>query len=206
MKPTLPIYKALVTDEATGIFAISLVDMPATDTDFMAFNNDLRDFNFSIDNEEERVVSGVIMLADTPIYRRNGDFEFYVCYDRDTLKTMAEKMLIDGTFNNVDTQHNGKMVGGVNLLELYIKDAAKGLDPNYVKNVPDGSLMGSFKVENDEIWAEIKNGTFRGFSLAGSFKLEEKQTEIQHSATPTIEDEILDLINQLLNKKNNNQK
>lgn len=167
------IYEAKIDDFNDGIIAISLVEFPAVEKDFVCFNADKEPIRFSIDNEEERLISGVIMLADSPIYRRNGDYEYYVTYNRETLKKMASKLLQDGTFKNIDIQHNGEFIKGLELMELYIKDEKKGLNPNYVSDVPDGSLMGTFHITDDALWNEVKNGNYlNGFSLEGLFTIE----------------------------------
>ena len=84
---------------------------------------------------------------------------------------MAQKMLADSTFKNIDTQHNGELLpqGALTLMEVYIKDSNKGIDPNFV-DIPDGSLMTTFKVNDESVWQECVNGDFiNGFSLEGFF-------------------------------------
>lgn len=169
----LDIYEARVEEDNDGIFAISLVEYPAVESNFMCFKDNKELVKFAVQDSEEHLISGVIMLADSLIYRRNGDYEYWITYSKDTIKKMAQKMLSDGTFNNIDLQHDGKYIPGVSLVELYIKDENKGLNPNFVSEIPDGSLMGTFHVEDDELWDEIKNGdALKGFSLEGLFTVE----------------------------------
>lgn len=92
------------------------------------------------------------MLADTPIYRRDADgTEYYLLFSEKTIRLMAEKMISDNTQNNVDLYHNGDLVGSINLLELFIKDSKKGIVPNYLEDIPDGSLVATYKVRDDEV-------------------------------------------------------
>lgn len=178
------IYEAKIEDITDGILAISLVEYPAVEKDFVAFNAEKEPIRFSIDSEEERIISGVIMLADSPIYRRNGDYEYYVSYSKETLKKMATKLLEDGTFKNIDIQHNGQYIKGLELIELYIKDEKKGLNPNYVTDVPDGSLMASFHISDDALWDEVKNGNYlNGFSLEGLFTIEKMNNQIKKKSS-----------------------
>lgn len=165
METILPIYKALLKQDDDCIYAVSLVDDPATQSNFMLFSKDREIEKFSVQDEEKHLISGVLMLCDTPIYRRQGDFEFYVMFDRETLEGMAKRMLENGFQNNVNLMHNGVLVEGVSLVEIYIKDSAKGISPNFVEDVPDGTLMGTYKVENEEIWSAVKSGDFKGFSI-----------------------------------------
>lgn len=184
------IYEAKIDDFNDGIIAISLVEYPAVEKDFVCFQAEKEPIRFSIDNEEERLISGVIMLADTPIFRRNGDYEYYVSYSRETIKKMAAKLLEDGTFKNNDIQHNGEYISGLELMELYIKDSNKGLNPNYVSDVPDGSLMGTFHITDDALWNEVKNGNYlNGFSLEGYFTIEKMNNNkiIKNSTMSLIE-------------------
>jgi len=168
----LDIYQAKIENETDGIVAISLVEYPAVESDFVCFSTN-KIQKYSIENEDEHLISGVIMLADTPIYRRDGDYKYYITYSKETIKLMASKMLADGTFKNIDIQHNGEFISGVELVELYIKDESKGINPSFVSDVPDGSLMGTFHISNDDLWNEVKNGNFlNGFSLEGFFQVQ----------------------------------
>ena len=174
----LPIFYAEINSEEEGIFAISLVEFPATQRNFVCFNEDKAIQLFSIQDEEEHIVSGVVMSANTPIYRKDEKgFEYYLVYKPETIKLMAEKMLIDNTQNQVDLMHNGQLVGSVNLIELFIKDSSKGIVPTYMEDVPDGSLIATYKVRDEKIWKAIKSGELNGFSLAGLFSIEKEDSE-----------------------------
>lgn len=172
----LPVFEAKISSENDGIIAISLVDYPAVESEFVCFNKEEKPQKFSIDSEEERIITGVVMLADTPIYRVGpSGYEYYITFNRETIKQMAAKMLADGTFKYNDIQHDGEMIEGLELLELYIKDEKKGITPNFV-DVPDGSLLASYHVTNDTLWEEVKNGNFlNGFSLEGFFQTVETE-------------------------------
>ena len=184
----LPVYIAQIDNSEEGILDISLVDYPAVKRDFVLFSQDK--MNFSIQSEEKRIISGVVMLADTPIYRKSPTAgEYYIVFTRDIIEMMVEKMSFEGKLNNITLNHNGQLVEGVTLVELFIKDSSKGLNPNYLPDVTEGSLIASYKVENVDIWNQIKAGEFRGFSLSGIF-----------SAIPSLDqplDDILDLLYQL---------
>ena len=184
----LPVYIAQIDNSEEGILDISLVDCPAVKRDFVLFSQDK--MNFSIQSEEKRIISGVVMLADTPIYRKSPTAgEYYIVFTRDIIEMMVEKMSFEGKLNNITLNHNGQLVEGVTLVELFIKDSSKGLNPNYLSDVTEGSLIASYKVENEDIWNQIKAGEFRGFSLSGIF-----------SAIPSLDqplDDILDLLYQL---------
>ena len=170
LKYNLPTYSALISDESEGVFVISLVDAPATEMNWMCFKEQ-ENVKFSIVNEDEHILAGVVMVADKPIYRIAPDgTEFYIVFSKDVIKRMAEKMLDDNTFNNIDIQHDGNIIprDKVKLVELFIADEAKGIKPNYL-DVPDGSLLANYKIYDEQLWQMAKSGTLNGFSLEGVF-------------------------------------
>lgn len=168
----IPVFEALITDEYDGIMNISLVDSPAVEKGFHAFNKNVN-VKFSVQNTEKRLVFGVLMRADFNIYRYDDRIgEYYIRYSKETIKKMAEKMLLDKNHNNVNLMHvDGSNVNGVNMIELFIKDVENGLNPIGFEDIEDGSLFATFHVENDEIWDAIKDGTFKGFSIEGYFDI-----------------------------------
>ena len=165
-----PVFDALVTDDETGMFKISLVDAPAVMTDFVAFSGQKRMQMYAVESEEKRLVFGVVMRADFPIYRRDDRLgEYYVVYKPDTIRKMAEKYLAESRQNNVNTMHeDGSDVDGVRMVQWFIQDSSRGIVPEGF-DVPDGSLFAEYHVLNDEVWARIKDGTYKGFSLEGVF-------------------------------------
>ena len=174
MNKNLPLYEALINDLEDGIFAVSLVSTPATESNWQCFSKEEQ--MYSIENEEEHIITGVIMLANSPIFRRDDSgYEYNIVYKPETIKLMSEKMLKDMAHNQIDIEHNGCILpaGTVNLVEIYIKDSEKGISPNFLKDIPDGSLIGSYKIHDDVLWNMCKEGTLHGFSLAGWFDVKE---------------------------------
>ena len=168
-----PIYEALVTSEDAGMLRISLVDLPAVESNFLAFAKEDGEpvRLYFVRDEERRIVRGVVMRADYPILRRNGDYEYYIVFRADTIRVMAEKYLAESRQNNVDEMHNHNDVDDVQMVQYFIKDTAAGIAPAGFDDIADGSLFAEFHVLNDEVWAKVKDGTYRGFSLEGAFEL-----------------------------------
>ena len=174
----LPVYQAVISDEHCGMLRISLVDDPAVQSNFVAFskNQQPRQLMYAVQNEDKRLVLGVVMRADFPILRRqpltdDKEVEFYIIYKADTIRAMAEKYLAENRQNLVSIMHEkGSEVEGVQMVQYFIKGA--GLNPEGFDNIADGSLFAEFHVTNDEVWNAIKDGTYRGFSLEGLFDLE----------------------------------
>lgn len=176
----IPVFEATLDGLESGIYTISLVDLPAVESDFVAFDKQKQVMKYAIENEEQRMVTGVIMRANFNIYRYDKNLgEFYIKYSPATIKAMAEKMMIDNTFNNINIMHeDGSYVKGVNLVELFIKNTEKGINPANFDDIEDGSLFATYKINNDEIWEQIKLGAFKGFSLEGIFGIEKINTEM----------------------------
>lgn len=177
-----PLYNAMITDSDEGLFCVSLVSDPATEVNFVCFGEDKPIVKFAVEDKMERLVSGIIMLADTPIYRRtSGGYEYYINFTKDVLKTMAEKMIYDGVGSSINIQHqDNSNVEGINLVELFVIDREKGIAPTYFSEVPDGSLVGTYKVHNDEVWSMIENGEVLSFSLEGIFNMVEVEFNKQN--------------------------
>lgn len=179
MRRALPLFKAKITEEDTGMLCVSLVDAPANDALFQKFSEDKELLKFKVEDEDKHIVRGLIMPADYPIYRRNGDFEYYITYEAETLRKMAEKYLKDGFQNMVDTNHNNEFENGCYMVQLFIKDTELGVSPKGFEDYADGSLFAEYHIENEDVWSKIKDGTFRGFSLEGCFNIEETDDMIE---------------------------
>lgn len=169
----LPIFKATI-GEADGMVVCSFVEDAAVESNFLAFAEDKKPMEFSIENEDKHIVIGVAMRANFPIYRYNKDMgEFYIVYTPEVIREMVQKFFRNGYQNNVDLDHSFKLEDGVYIEQAFIKDTANGISPKGFEEIEDGSLFFQYKVENEEIWSGIKDGTFKGFSIAGTFEIEE---------------------------------
>ena len=173
----IPVFDALITDEETGMMKISLVDDPAVMSDFLAFDNIRKMQMYSVTDEEKRLVRGVVMRADFPIYRRDERMgEYYVIYKPETIRAMAEKYLAESRQNDVNVMHSTD-VDGVQMVQWFIK--GDGVSVTGFDDIADGSLFAEFHILNDEVWEAVKAGDYKGFSLEGFFDLapeRDKQT------------------------------
>ena len=197
-----PIYKAALTENQneTGMYFISLVDDPAVECDFLAFEK-TQNLNFKVENEEKRIVTGLVMAADRPILRQDFDGFYYILYDKETIIAMAERFLAMGIANNVDTNHNFEVEDGVFLREMYIKDSERGISPKGFEDVEEGSLFATYHILNDDVWEKVKSGEFKGFSLAGIFAEQEfvniADDVFDNDITDEEFNEIMDLISKV---------
>lgn len=167
MNRELPIYKAVIDEETDGMYCVSFVTYPAVESNFLYFNEQKKTLQFKVEDEEKRVVTGVIMRQGFPIYRIGpSGYEYYIVFDQPTIEKMAEKWLKDGLQTNVNLQHNpDAYVDSVLLKELYVKDVKRGVNPIGFEDIEDGSLFATYHILNDEVWESVKNGEFKGFSI-----------------------------------------
>jgi len=167
-------YIKIDENDSTGIDAISLVDMPAVQKNFLCFNEE-KPIKLNFDNSKH-IITGVVCLADTPIYRYSETYgEYYVIFSKETIERMVEKFAKNDLFKSVNLQHDdSKFVDGVYMVESYITNKERGINPIEFADIPDGSWICSYKVENQALWDEIITGNkLNGFSLQGLFNLEE---------------------------------
>lgn len=160
------------TDDESGVTAIALVDQPAIESNWMAFSKQ-SEYKFNIKDEEKRIIEGYFMVADLLIPRigENGE-KFFVKFSAKTIEQIREKQSRLGLNNNFNLMHDPRQIAeGVYMLDNLIIDNERGkVAPKEFEKVPNGSLWGSAKVDNDEIWEQVKNGEFTGFSVEGMFK------------------------------------
>ena len=169
-------YIKITDDPIVGIDAISLVDMPAVEKNFLCFSEDKQPIKMKFDNSKH-IITGVVALADTTIYRYSEQMgEYYVVFSKETIQKMVEKFAKMDLFKSVNLQHDDeKFVDGIYMIESYITNKERGISPVEFSEIPDGSWIASYKVENEALWGEIINGNkLNGFSLQGMFELEEK--------------------------------
>lgn len=166
----LPLIEFVIDGQDLLVDAVAIVDSPAIKKDFQAFSEDYV-AHFQIQDEDRRIVSGALMLADTPIYRNDlNRGEYYCTFSKETIEQIAVTFFEKGFQKNVNFMHDGNIIDGFVMFESFITDKERGIYPmKGQEDTPNGSWFGSFKVTNDEAWALIKSGKFKGFSVEGAF-------------------------------------
>ena len=169
----IEVYELVIdVDDDSGNSAIALVDQPAIESNWMAFNQQT-EHKFAIKDEEKRIIEGYAMIADLLIPRidDNGK-KFFVKFSADTIAAIREKQSRLGLNNSFNLMHDPNQVAnGVFMLDNLIIDNKRGkIAPKEFEKVPDGSLWISAKIDNETIWEQVKSGEFKGFSVEGLFK------------------------------------
>jgi hypothetical protein len=160
----------LILDEedAIGIEAISVVESPAIEEDFIALKN--QEFKLAEVDKEKRILMGAALIPNKPIYRRNEDNEYYIYFSRDTVRKASELFFINGNQNKSTLEHQMPLTG-LSVVESWIvEDKEKDKTKHYDMEVPIGTWMVSMKVLNDDVWNNyVKTGKVKGFSIEGYF-------------------------------------
>ena len=170
----------LDNEEAIGVEAISVVENPAIESDFVALSN--QEIKLAEVDKEKRLLMGALLIPNKPIYRRNGDNEYYVFFSKETILKASQIYLQKGNQSNSTLEHKSELKG-LTLVESWIvEDKDKDKTALYGLDAPVGSWVGSVKVDNDEVWNDyVKTGKVKGFSIEGYFadKLERPKEEIK---------------------------
>ena len=176
----LPIYELMINDDVNDDAEVSFVAMvsrPAIQRNWNAFKEKAK---FEIISEEKRIISGPLMLADTPIFRSDDKLgDYYVTFSKDTILKIAQKFFKKGYQANVNVEHNPDYkVEDMVMFESFISDSARGIAPmKGFEDAPEGSWFGSFKVDSDDAWEKVKSGEVKGFSVEGVFEYAKQKSK-----------------------------
>jgi len=173
----------LIIDEEqeNGIDAISIVEHPAIEENFVALNQK-KEYKFQEVDKEKRILMGALLVPNKAIYRKDEKEDYYIYFTKKTIRKASELFLQKGNQHNSTFEHLYK-IDGLTLVESWIvEDKEKDKSALYNLDVPVGTWMGSVKVENDEVWNDyVKTGVVKGFSIEGFFaeKEEDVKKEIE---------------------------
>jgi len=187
-------------DDVSGIEAISVVESPAIEEDFIALKN--QEFKLAEVDKEKRILMGAALIPNKPIYRRSGEDEYYIYFSKDTVRKASELFFIKGNQNNSTLEHNMPLTG-LTAVESWIVEGEKDKTRHYGLDVPVGTWMVSMKVHNDDVWNNyVKTGKVKGFSIEGYFadKLNRPQDKsIKDDLAKIEEEEARHILDQLTN-------
>ena len=176
----------LILDEESelGIEAISVVESPAIEEDFVALKS--QEFKLAEIDGERRILMGALLIPNKPIYRRNGEDEYYIYFSKDTVLKASQMYLMNSKQNNSTLEHQYELEG-LSLVESWIvEDKVHDKSVKFGMDLPLGSWVGSVKVNNDKIWNEfVKTGKVKGFSIEGYFA-----DKMERPNDATIKDEL----------------
>ena len=186
----------LVIDEDdldSGIEAVSVVESPAIEENFIALKK--HELELKEIDKEKRILMGAALVPNKQIYRRNDkNEEYYIYFSEDTVRKASELFLMRSNQNNATYEHEKKL-NGMSVVESWlIEDEKLDKSKKYGFNLPKGTWMISMKVNNEDVWKDVKEGKVKGFSIEGYFadRYEMKQEQIEKQET-------IELLKELLN-------
>ena len=190
----------LILDEEdfeAGIEAISIVESPAIESDFVALKN--QEIKLAEVDKEKRILMGALLIPDKPIYRTGEDGEYYIFFSKETINKASQLFLQNGNQSNSTLEH-AKPLDGLTLVESWIvEDKEKDKTALYGLDVPVGSWVGSVKVNNEKVWQEyILTKKCRGFSIEGFFadKIESPKNKDKEKMSGQVLNQIKDILNE----------
>ena len=149
-------------DEVSGIEAISVVESPAIESDFIALKK--QEFKLAEVDKEKRLIMGPALIPNKPIYRKSEEQEYYIYFSKTTVRKASELFFMRGNQNNATLEHQLQLKG-LTAVESWIVESEQDKSRMYDLNVPMGTWMVSMKVLNDEVWEQVKSGVVKGFSI-----------------------------------------
>lgn len=182
-------------EDLSGVEAISVVEFPAIEENFIALNQQLQ---LAKVDDEKRILMGAALIPNKNIYRRNGEDEYYIFFSDATVKKASELFLMNSNQNNATLEHQ-KKINDLSVVESWIvEDTEMDKSKKYGLNAPVGSWMVSMKVNNDTIWNDfVKTGKVKGFSIEGYFA-----DKLEMSLQLEQEEELINKIKDIIVKHN----
>ena len=167
-------------DQEIAVEAISIVNSGAIEEDFVALKS--QEFKLAEVDKERRILMGALLIPKKPIYRKNGEDEYYIYFSKDTVLKASQMYLMQGNQNNATMEHQYE-INGLSLVESWlVEDKVHDKSVKYGMDLALGTWVGSIKVNNDKIWNEfVKTGKVKGFSIEGYFadRMERPKEEIK---------------------------
>ena len=193
-------------EELSGIEAISVVSAPAIEENFLALKNE-EQIRLAEVSKEKRILMGAALIPDQPIYRKNGEQEFYIFFSKETVSKASQMYLKAGNQGQATMEHTEEKLEGMTVVESWIiEDSVHDKSRKYGLDLPIGTWMVSMKVDNDDIWDNyVKQNKIVGFSIEGYFA-DRLNNKVKENKTDqlTEEDKLLKNIIDVLKESNTN--
>ena len=188
--------------ELSGIEAISIVDEPAIEENFIALSKQ-HEIKLAEVDKEKKILMGAALVPNKNIYRRNGEDEYYIFFSEDTVRKASELFLMRGNQNKSTLEHQAELYGLSVVESWIIEDDVHDKSRKYDMDLPVGTWMVSMKVNNDEVWDNyVKTGLVKGFSIEGYFTDKIAMSKIQEvNEEEEAREILLEIANSILDNK-----
>ena len=197
----MKLYELLIDENdllLSGVNAISIVENPAIASDFIALG-DQKPILLAEVNKDKQILMGAALIPDKPIYRKDGDEEYYVYFSKETIAKTAEAFFRNNNQNNATLEH-AEVLDNMTVFESWIvEDPEFDKSKKYGLDVPEGTWMGSMKVDDKDVWDNyVKDNKVFGFSIEGKFANVLRKESSDMNFSDQVLDGTLELIKQFL--------
>jgi hypothetical protein len=168
-KDTLPTYELILNKSEHGTQFISLVDEPAIQVNWFAFNK-----HFSLaEITEQKKIAGAFLIPEQKIYRKDENGEYYIKFSKETIQEIADKFNAEQRGRSINLMHqDGSTLSVAFVSENWVTASENDKSKNFGFDLPEGTWFGVVKIEDDNFWqSEIKTQKLRGFSIEGFFDM-----------------------------------
>ena len=197
----MKLYELLIDENdllLSGVHALSIVENPAIQSDFIALG-DQKPVLLAEVNKDKQILMGAALIPDKPIYRKDGDEEYYVYFSKETIAKTAEAFFRNNNQNNATLEH-AEVLDNMTVFESWIvEDPEFDKSKKYGLDVPEGTWMVSMKVDDKDVWDNyVKDNKVFGFSIEGKFANVLRKESSDMNFSDQVLDGTLQLIKQFL--------
>ena len=193
------IVELILEDDDIGVEAISVVENPAIEEDFIALKK--QEYKFAEQDKEKRLLVGAALVPNKPIFRKNKDDEYYIFFSKETVRKASQMFFKNGNQSQATLEHQVKL-DGMTVVESWIVESDKDKSRHYGLDVPVGTWMVSMKVESDAVWQDyVKDGKVKGFSIEAYFsdRMSRPKDKTLSDLNAIEDDEAKDLVDSIKN-------
>tara|TARA_R110000787_G_scaffold2103_1_gene8693 strand:- start:19 stop:624 length:606 start_codon:yes stop_codon:yes gene_type:complete len=197
----MKLYELLIDENdllLSGVHALSIVENPAIQSDFIALG-DQKPILLAEVNKDKQILMGAALIPDKPIYRKDGDEEYYVYFSKETIAKTAEAFFRNNNQNNATLEH-AEVLDNMTVFESWIvEDPEFDKSKKYGLEVPAGTWMVSMKVDDKDVWDNyVKDNKVFGFSIEGKFANVLRKESSDMDFSDQVLDKTLDMIREFV--------
>lgn len=200
----MKVYEAVLSnDETQGVYALSVVENPAMEDEWIALSEHPQKIELAQVDEEKRLLLGAALIPNKRIYRNINDNEFEMFFKEETIERLSHNFFKQQNNNNSSLEHELKLEGMSVVESWTVTNPKTDKSVNFGKEYPKGTWVTMMKVDNDEVWAKVKNGEIKGFSIDALLGLEQinlNKQEMTEEVKKNIVDDVINGVKALFSK------
>jgi hypothetical protein len=200
----MKVYEAVLSnDETQGVYALSVVENPAMEDEWIALSEHPQKIELAQVDEEKRLLLGAALIPNKRIYRNINDNEFEMFFKEETIERLSHNFFKQQNNNNSSLEHELKLEGMSVVESWTVTNPKTDKSVNFGKEYPSGTWVTMMKVDNDEVWAKVKNGEIKGFSIDALLGLEQinlNKQEMTEEVKKNIVDDVINGVKALFSK------